>query len=259
VVKGNDERKVGKPYISFDSFRLALTNSSAEICGIVNSDIFLFADHGFYDFIGENALKGLIFGSRIDVDSMHDRDGRLYVHGFDYFFFNKSLLHMYPPSEFCLGVPWWDYWVPLVPLLKGCHCYELLSPVAFHIKHDTHWNKNTFIDLGKCFAAALQELSPQKSISEALDNFISDNDMFIFALDVLGYILKNTDKMTYPYKNTIDKRIEVGRFQYLDIREGFIERHKRCKELEKQIDDFYSASFFLRHAKLCLRWLRSNR
>lgn len=250
-------KKKGRPYVAFDSFRRALAKAQVEICGIVNSDIFLFTDKGFREFVFEKAKNGLLFGSRIDVDSASSRDGTQYVHGFDYFFFNKSILQIYPPSEFCLGIPWWDYWVPIVPLLKGFPCCELVSPIAFHVIHDTHWYKEAFLDLGRHFAVEFKALTKGKSIP-LVDDLNSHNDMFIYALDVLVRILRCTDKIVYPYNKTNEQRIEVGQLQYLNMREGFIERHKRCLELEKQIDHLYNLSFIWRHAKLLLRWLKSK-
>jgi len=139
---GRDE--FGKPVIYFDDLIEHLGRAGTEICGIVNSDIFLIADEGIISFIKNHAQKFLVYGSRTDIDSLGDLDGEIYERGFDFFFFHRSLLSYYPKSHLCIGLPWWDYWTPLIPALRGTKIKKLVSPFAYHIKHSMQWDSNQF-------------------------------------------------------------------------------------------------------------------
>jgi len=225
----------GKPYVYFDDVCKALSEEQTDICGIVNSDIFLSADAGFVDFISEAVGDGLLFGSRIDIDSLTDLDGDKFIYGFDYFFFNKNVLKIFPESGFCLGVPWWDYWAPFVPLVKGLTCRELISPVAFHLKHETKWASELYYDYGKKFADKISQFVKDIELAGKLAKESSLEELTLFSFDILEYILKNSDKVVYPTSDNRNMRIEVGRRQYLAMREQVIRHHRRIFELNEQV------------------------
>lgn len=132
----------GKPYVFFDDILKLLSSVGSEICGIINSDIVLSAKVDLVDFVMQYAADKLLYFSRVDVASMQDGCGKLYSYGFDVFFFPKQLALEYPSSDFCLGVPWWDYWALLVPVSKGYQVYEVIGPVAFHAQHEVNWKRN---------------------------------------------------------------------------------------------------------------------
>jgi len=225
----------GKPYVYFDDVCKSLIDLQSDVCGIVNSDIFLSADAGFIDFISEAAADGLLFGSRIDVDSMTNLDGEKFICGFDFFFFSKSALKLFPESEFCLGVPWWDYWAPLAPLVQGIPCKELISPVAYHVKHETKWANELYCDYGKIFSDKVSQLAQQPCITCTITNESSPEQLTVFSFDILQYILKNSVKVFYPNLDYGGGRIAVGRSQYLALRDQVIAHHKKIWELSEQI------------------------
>jgi len=235
IVNRTAEATAGKPYIFFDDVVAALSVEQATVCGIVNSDILLMADAGFADFIAETVGNGLVFGSRIDVESMADLDGEEYISGFDFFFFNKASLEIFPKSEFCLGVPWWDYWAPFVSLITGLSCNELISPVAFHLKHEAKWSGELFCDYGKMFAEKILPYAQQPGLAGEITQISSSEQLSAFSVDILEFILKNSGKVVYPHPKNGDFRVEVGRRQYLSMREKVIELNKYSCELNAQL------------------------
>ena len=42
-----------------------------------------------------------------------------YSIGYDYFLMSGDLLGDFADSPFCMGMPFWDYWMPLVALLQA--------------------------------------------------------------------------------------------------------------------------------------------
>ncbi len=140
--------RFGKPYIFLHTILQALAKSEAEICGIVNSDIHL-VHKGILELIKCEAQESFLFGSRVDVNSLEDIDGGLmYRGGFDYFFFNRDVLSIYPDEEFCLGLPWWDYWIVLVPIVKGIPVKRVESPTVCHLAHPIRFPVKEWYDLG---------------------------------------------------------------------------------------------------------------
>ena len=153
AAKRHAGHKFGKPYIYFDDVLAYLAEESGSIGGIVNSDVILVGHH-FYEKVYQEAMKAFIYGSRVEIDSLHALQGNMYDAGFDFFFFDKQLISLYPPEEFCLGVPWWDYWALIIPLIareKMLIHYpvkKVINPVAFHIKHPVNWNRNSWHSMG---------------------------------------------------------------------------------------------------------------
>ncbi len=57
-----------------------------------------------------------------------------------------------------LGMPWWDYWVPLVTLLAGRRAQVLESFYAFHESHPINYDKTHYIGFGQQFARLVRPL-----------------------------------------------------------------------------------------------------
>ncbi len=170
-----DAREVfGKPLIYFDDFLEYFRQGDFEFGGIVNSDIFLAGDEGIISFIKSQARGSLVYGSRINVDSLEVLEGEVYEQGFDFFFFHKSLIPHIPKTEFCVGAPWWDYWAPLIAALEGFQIKRVVGPFAYHVRHRFRWDHKQWISLAqKCFAYL---------IDKASENFYEDPDTNPWAL-----------------------------------------------------------------------------
>ncbi len=142
------QERFGKPYIYLHSLLQALGKQEASLYGVVNSDIHL-VDNRLREFVCQQATDSFLFGSRVDVTSLADfGGGSLYRGGFDYFFFNRKLLSIYPEEEFCLGLPWWDYWIVLVPIARGIMVKRVDSPVVAHLAHSMRFSFDQWVRLG---------------------------------------------------------------------------------------------------------------
>ena len=168
--KRDGRETFGKPVIYLDDVFEHLWKINCEFCGIVNSDMYLFGDEGIVSFIKAQARDSLVYGSRMDADSLEVLDGRVYEDGFDFFFFHKSLIPCFPKSDFCIGLPWWDYWVPLIPALKGIQIRKLDSLFAYHIKHPSNWNGKQWSELAKRIFEYLQGKIEENSHLDSDDN-----------------------------------------------------------------------------------------
>ncbi len=153
-------KKYGKPFVYFDDFLDYFKRTGQRICGIVNSDVHLISDHNLVTYFSVEARDGLIFGSRVDVDNLDNLQGEIYHMGFDFFFFDQTLLGIFPKEEFCIGQPWWDYWMPIVPLGKGKMVKRLMTPIAYHVKHPINWNPKVRTELGLRMAKYIRTAVP---------------------------------------------------------------------------------------------------
>lgn len=142
--------KYNKPLIYFDDLLTCLKNYGSKVCGIINPDIHLAKDyqHTIHTFLQNEAINALIYGYRLDVDSLEKTWGQIYTAGFDYIFLDKEILAKYPKQEFCFGLPWWDYWAVLVPLMYKANVKKLTTPIGLHIKHPSNCTFNTWAVLG---------------------------------------------------------------------------------------------------------------
>jgi glycosyltransferase involved in cell wall biosynthesis/tetratricopeptide (TPR) repeat protein/GT2 family glycosyltransferase len=145
----NAKGTLGKPYVYFDDFLEFFKDIDSEICGIVNSDIYLVHDEGIISFIRKESKNSMVYGSRVEIESLNDLNGKFYDDGFDFFFFHKSFLSCFPKSETFIGVTWWDFWAPLILALEGVKIKQLVSPFAYHISHPNRWDEKQWVYMGR--------------------------------------------------------------------------------------------------------------
>ena len=143
--------RFGRPLVYFDDVMDYLRACDSQLCGIINSDVFIVGDEGITRFIQEQAAGSLLYGSRTDVDSLAVLNGRVYKGGFDFFFFDRSIIPHFPESDLCIGLPWWDYWLPLITAMQGVPIKRLVAPFAYHLRHGAKWSGEHWAYLGLRF------------------------------------------------------------------------------------------------------------
>jgi hypothetical protein len=127
------ERIAGKPVPFIHDLMGTLRKACAErggpaadcTVGIINADIHLRFQPAQIQALANGARDAVILGSRVDlpsasaVDAFKPTGSETYSVGYDYFLMSGNLLDDFADSPFCLGMPFWDYWLPLIALLKG--------------------------------------------------------------------------------------------------------------------------------------------
>ncbi len=139
AAKRDARETYGKPYIYIDDILAYFSAAKNRICGIVNSDIHFFKKD-LPAFMSIEATDSLVFGPRLDVESFSTISAGNFYKGFDYFFFDQNLIKHYPPSKFCIGLPWWDYWLPLIPLFSNLPVKKVTTPICYHIIHPSNYS-----------------------------------------------------------------------------------------------------------------------
>jgi hypothetical protein len=143
------------PYIHdiLKALRSACGDTPLDQCtvGIINADIYFRDMPRLAQTLRREAAGALILGPRIDVDasasftSFRPSGDETYSVGYDYFFMSGDVLDDFADSPFCMGMPFWDYWMPLAALLQGRPLKALNSPVALHVTHDTRWDDSVYL------------------------------------------------------------------------------------------------------------------
>jgi len=190
----------GKPFVFFDDVLIALKSSGSEICGIVNSDIFLL-DRKLLDAVAGEAREGFLFGSRIDIPSLDQRDGRFHLWGFDYFFFNRSIIDIYNQTDFCLGAPSWDYWAVLAPVVKGVAVKQLITPAAYHVRHSARYDYDLINRFGQKLLSCLRQGDlvdcMDKDLAAIVKEKGNETKFDLISLRICNYLIHKTQKISF--------------------------------------------------------------
>jgi hypothetical protein len=130
----------------------ALQAQAEPIAGIINADICLEPGMDWLGAISPEVGGAIIVANRRDVQAMGTSEGEIHVYGYDLFFFETKAI---PPSDNCpfaLGMPWWDYWLPLAFKFGGSRSKLLASPLLSHLKHPKNFDDRVWQLTGQEFA-----------------------------------------------------------------------------------------------------------
>lgn len=145
------------PYINFietsDAFQygkknLVKLNSILEniriengLCAIVNSDIILNKEIKIDD-IGND----LVIATRWEIDGDKKYP---FVNGYDLFIFDAKLTDIYMNPNYVIGMPWWDFWMPLIAIQRGLKVRHIGNQAIFHRTHETNYDGDIWITFGE--------------------------------------------------------------------------------------------------------------
>ena len=140
-LKRSGKEITGKPYPFIYDILQVLTERTTpnELCGIINSDIFLkgLSVQDIAKIVNENNMCIL---HRYDVENEQDIGGEYFFSGIDTFFFLNTFLPKIQDKGFMLGRPEWDHWFLLEMQKAGVKVREIRNKMAFHIKHEQRWS-----------------------------------------------------------------------------------------------------------------------
>lgn len=144
----------------------------------------------------------MIFGSRVDIANTSMDKGIVYRNGYDFFFFDKSIIPRFPKSDYALGAPWWDYWAAFCPKIEGVKTKELLSPIAYHVIHPMNYNMKLWFHYGKEYTSYIMN-KPDLDTGDFREIYeshkVTDMHFVISSAAILvnKFIQKSTEKIYY--------------------------------------------------------------
>ncbi|MGB3190760.1 MAG: glycosyltransferase [Limnoraphis sp.] len=200
------EAEVGKPLIYLDDILSFLQQQNSKICGIVNSDVQLKADNKFYSWVLEQAKNAVVFGSRIEIESSNKLPGEIYDKGFDFFFFHQQFLTAFPKTSFCLGLPWWDFLIPLIAVQRGWTLKYVVTPIAYHVKHSVNYSNENWQKYGILFVEFFnRELSNQLREQQKINPVQLQGNLIQIANQFLAEVQKKSITLEYqPFVSQSD-------------------------------------------------------
>jgi len=175
------EQYAGRPVpFIFDLLQAASARTSMDdVIGIANADIFMRPQDGLTEFLQTHAAQGLILGPRVDVPDAtafgtYTPDANpTFSIGYDYFVMNRRIADDIKDSPFAMGMPFWDYWLPLACHLAGHKLLTLKSPVALHAHHDARWDDTVYLFFHALIAYALEQSQPGAEMDSISDRRLS--------------------------------------------------------------------------------------
>mgnify|MGYP001161486231 FL=1 len=214
---GNDRtgrHLTGKPVVFINDILHHLRATKSQTLGIINSDIIANNLNKLIPEIIELSEIGLVYGPRLDISSSEETNGALDPFGFDFFFFHRSLLDVWKESQFCLGMPFWDHWFPLVALLENKNIAKLHCNNFCHVSHSTHRDSSFFL-FNDHFVQKLIPYVKHNSVGFGTDfDFAPYSDLKSKAINKQGNnynqnLVKFYDKLTKYVLNFLDKNSQI--------------------------------------------------
>lgn len=148
---------------------LAVHADSPEPFMLINADIILSpAPEILHAAIASARDGALICCKRLDVDDAIGaraavRDGLNptgeTVPGYDLFIVPPTLAMQLPRTRLAVGMPFWDYWLPLAAHLAGAPLKELTGDFALHSRHEAVWHGVIYPYFSIFFNAILDQFS----------------------------------------------------------------------------------------------------
>ena len=134
----------------------AIAKTGLPFAGFMNADC-RFIEPIDAEKIGALARNSLILAERIDVDQAGAPINFLSC-GFDAFFFDTATLQSLTDAGYRIGMPWWDYWFPLVMQRSGLELKRFSCPILLHTTHDFNWDHESYLDGGRALQAEFPNL-----------------------------------------------------------------------------------------------------
>ncbi|MBL8630424.1 MAG: hypothetical protein JNM81_12380 [Rhodospirillaceae bacterium] len=147
------EKAAGKPLPLISDLLQAAQHAdpTADVVGMMNADIILREGPQLRTTLLTAASKATVLVPRVDLPNLvacanfQPSGTETYSVGYDGAFLPANAVSSIPESIFCIGMPFWDYWLPLMSLLQGHGLNVIASPVALHVDHPTRWNKSVYV------------------------------------------------------------------------------------------------------------------
>lgn len=148
VVPVRFKRHYGKDFLPLDcvfSAISALGLGGETLISFANSDIAL-ADPALIERLRASSAD-LSFLSRVDTDASGAAVAT-YDKGYDVFAFRAASAERIDLAGYFMGIPWWDYVLPLRFVQEGLTVERLDGPFVTHRIHDQNWPLALFYDIG---------------------------------------------------------------------------------------------------------------
>jgi hypothetical protein len=118
-----------------------LATRMEDVAGIINSDVVLDPGADWETALKKLTMGHVVIAQRHETASLQNGPLLRYAYGYDCFFFKPAYAQRVAPKSpaFGMGVPWWDYWLPLALSLEGPGILACEDAPVVHLTHSTAW------------------------------------------------------------------------------------------------------------------------
>ncbi len=187
---------LGRPCVFIRDLMQAAAGSGATVCGVVNSDIELIDAPGLRAMLDAQTRDALVIGARVDYVQGQREQGTVYPLGYDFCFFSPDAVAVVPDEPYCLGAPWWDYWLPAVWLDAGRPLRRLVSQVAWHERHPAAYRPSHWMMYGGLMSGRLIDVGRRPSLFPRSINGGKD-------------LIARTERLARALQEQIERRAET--------------------------------------------------
>ena len=162
----------GRPYAGLPQLLAAGAATGAAVVAVINADLVLAAGPDFAGRLASAATGGAVIACRVDVAAHRSASAAssYYDVGFDLCAVEARLADRLELDGFYLGLPWWDYALPLAVVRAGGLLRFCPAPLSLHAVHGAVWSHRAFVTLGHGF---VRRFWPQLAC-ELLDDRVVD-------------------------------------------------------------------------------------
>jgi hypothetical protein len=135
----------GKNLIKLNAILDSIRKVSNGLSAIINSDIIL-TDELEINIKSRYLINGIFIGTRYELDN-----GKKYpfIYGYDIFIFNSKYASLFKNEKYVIGMPWWDYWVPICALKNRLNVYHIKDEIIYHKTHETNYEYKIWLNFGE--------------------------------------------------------------------------------------------------------------
>lgn len=171
----------GRDYLPFTALLAAIrarVEAPEDRILFVNSDISI-ADPEALDGLRDGQVD-MYFASRMDVHP----DGRVearYRYGYDVISLRNAAAGVLDMPDFYVGLPWWDYILPLSAIIGGHRVRRVDCEAFHHVLHPQRWSRVSFDHIGwTCMKMLLpEELTAGTPSSDRVQKFSEVANQFL--------------------------------------------------------------------------------
>jgi hypothetical protein len=138
----------GKKLIKINAILSAIKKIDEDYACIINSDIILNDKIDINFLLKDRYLdNGIVISTRYELDN--DKIPYPFTSGYDLFLFNKKNIDLFFNNNYVIGMPWWDYWIPIIANKNKFNIYHVNSKLIYHKTHQTNYDGDVWNEFGQ--------------------------------------------------------------------------------------------------------------
>jgi len=143
----------GRPLIGLDDLLVQFEEDETFThLVIVNADVYLDTARVLDQLRRMN--KGFFISEpRVNTTTINFEPNSFYKHGFDLFVLTREQAAVLRGTQFAIGMPWWDHYIPVMLTLHGHRRLSSTGPSAFSLIHDERWVIDQWQHFGRLFVS----------------------------------------------------------------------------------------------------------